>query len=354
MKKLITIMAIFACLFTFGQDMDFSQFYHNKTLINPAYTGLQKSLNIAGVHRNQWLGVGEGNLFQSTAVVVDYGLSEKSSGKYGSGLGTGLIYKHSITGSSFYTTDKIRLNLSSDAPRIGKEKHGFMAQFPVGISLGYIRQKYDYHNLIFSDQLDPVLGVTGNGAGFPADIQDQASQQYLNVGFGGMFGVKLHKNNQQPVYFSLGFSYNRFFQISENIDEDYRLPNKWSIHTFYHQPINKTMLSSGIIYQKQGTLQQLIMGSEFMPGERLSIGFWLRNKDYSLNFRNYSDLIFSLSYHYNQFVFGYSYDMTVSRLSNSSSRGTHEISLKVHLYNDQQRRINKRRENTTCFFHSMH
>jgi type IX secretion system PorP/SprF family membrane protein len=353
--KAISIAILFAFGIQFGmsQDLNFSQFYHNKTLINPAYTGLNKTFSASALHRNQWMGIGDENLFQSTAVVLDYGLSEKSSGKYGSGLGFGLLYKHSTSGISRYTTDALKVNISSDAARIGKAKHGFMAQMPVGISIGYIKNGYDWHSLVFSDQLDPVLGVISAGSGIPAEIISQSESRFLSLGFGGMFGLKFHRRHHEATYVNIGYSFDKFIPLDQNSSDSYQIPNKWSIHSFYHQPLQKHMISSGVIYQAQGDLQNFIMGAEFVTEYGFSFGLWARNQHHGFDIGNYSDLIFNLSYRYNQFQVGYSYDMGISSLSNKNSKGTHEISVKIQLFDDHKRVDKRIRNNSTCFFQGL-
>lgn len=333
-----------------SQELNYSQFYHNKTMINPAYTGLTKQLSLTGLHRNQWMGIGDHNLFKSNAIIADYGLSEKSSGNYGSGLGLGLVYDQSTVGSSNYRTNQIRFNISSDAAKIGKERYGFMAQLPVGISIGYIKQQYDISSLIFSDQLDPVLGFVNPGTVNP-ELMSQNLNQMLDIGAGGMFGIKLRKKNHQTTYISLGYSYNKYIQL--NNDSEYSYPDKWSFHGFYHQPIETYMLSSGIIYQSRGDLKNFIIGTELSTEYNLGFGVWMRNQRHILDMSNYSDIIFDISYRHNQFVFGYSYDMSISSLSNKSSKGTHEISLKINFYDDKTRVKNQRRKNNTCFFQGL-
>jgi hypothetical protein len=299
------------------------------------------------------MGIGENNLFQSSAIYVDYGLSERNNNNYGKGLGLGIIYKNSTSGISHYRTDEFKINIASDAPKIGKEKQGFMIQFPVGISLGYISHSYDWQSLIFSDQLDPGLGIVQTGNGIPTETIEQSKMQYLDIGFGGMIGMKFSKARKKATYISLGFSYNNFPQMNNEIQSQYSLPNKINIHGYYHQPIKDIMLCTGIMYLKQGTLETFIIGGEIIPERHLSFGLWVKNQNFKLQSSNYADLITTITYNHNRYKIGYSYDMTISKLGNKSSRGTHEISLTINLFNDSQRLINKRRQNSTCFFQGL-
>jgi type IX secretion system PorP/SprF family membrane protein len=333
----------------FAQELKFSQFYHNKMLLNPAYTGISKRLDIAAHHRHQWMGIGEGNLFKSDVFSVDYGLSRKNSGHYGSGLGAGLIYQSSKTGSSAFTTREIGFQLASDAPRIGKERHGFMMQFPVGISFSYLNHSFDYSDLIFSDNLDPVLGYIPGGSSLPAGISQQANAEYLSLGFGGLFGMKLKRNASHTHYLSIGYAYKRYID-KPGTENSYSLPSHWKLHALYHQPVGEMVLSPGYIYDRQGDFTTRTAGiqANFIRG--MTLGVWLRNQNTRIASVAYSDLIFNFTWDYQMFRFGYSYDMTVSSLSNSSSKGTHEVFIRVSLYDDKTRRENKRRQNASCFF----
>ncbi|HKK66564.1 MAG TPA: PorP/SprF family type IX secretion system membrane protein [Bacteroidales bacterium] len=353
MKQFISIIAVM--IFStgvFAQDLKYSQFYHNKMLLNPAYTGLSKSLDITAHHRQQWMGVGDGNLFQSDVVSVDYGLSRKSSGHYGSGLGAGIIYQSSKTGTSAFTTREIGIQVASDAPRIGKERHGFMMQFPVGISFSYLNQSFDYSDLIFSDNLDPVLGYIPGGSSIPAGISQQAKAEYLSLGFGGLIGMKLKRQAAHTHYLSIGYAYKRYVD-KPGTENSYSLPPQWKLHALYHQPIGDMVISPGYIYDRRGdfTTRTFGMQGSFIQG--ITLGLWLRNQNTKLISASYSDLIMNVTWDYQMFRFGYSYDMTISSLSNSSSKGTHELFVRISLYNDKTRRENKRRENSTCFFQGL-
>ena len=44
--------------FVYGQDaIQFSQYFSNQLIINPAYAGADDALSLTMVHRNQWTGV---------------------------------------------------------------------------------------------------------------------------------------------------------------------------------------------------------------------------------------------------------------------------------------------------------
>lgn len=65
-KKYILLIAICGATFTSAQQLpQFTQYMYNTISINPAYTGSRGTLNITGLHRNQWAGL-DGNPKTST------------------------------------------------------------------------------------------------------------------------------------------------------------------------------------------------------------------------------------------------------------------------------------------------
>src|SRR3990172_1419415 len=62
MKKifLFTVtLLLFSCSFA-QQDGQYSQYMFNHLAINPAYAGTREALNIAVLHRNQWVHIDDG------------------------------------------------------------------------------------------------------------------------------------------------------------------------------------------------------------------------------------------------------------------------------------------------------
>jgi len=78
---------------------------------------------------------------------------------------------------------------------------------------------------------------------------------------------------------------------------------------------NDATISPNILYQQQGNFQQLNMGLYVTKGPIVG-GVWYRNKD---------SFITLLGFQTKHFKFGYSYDVTVSKLTNASG-GSHEVS----------------------------
>ena len=79
---------------------------------------------------------------------------------------------------------------------------------------------------------------------------------------------------------------------------------------------NKDFISPNIIFTQQGTFQQLNMGL-YIKKSSLTGGVWYRNKD---------AFIITLGLESEYIKVGYSYDITISKLSLGSG-GSHEVSM---------------------------
>ena len=84
---------------------------------------------------------------------------------------------------------------------------------------------------------------------------------------------------------------------------------------------NGTSIMPNIIYQYQQGFQELCIGT-YIKHNVFTTGIWFRNKD---------AFIVSLGINSKNFKIGYSYDITVSKLNNGTSHGSHEISLGLNL-----------------------
>jgi len=84
---------------------------------------------------------------------------------------------------------------------------------------------------------------------------------------------------------------------------------------------SNTMLMPNIIYQYQNGFQEFNIGA-YLKYESFTIGAWYRNRD---------AFIVSLGINTDRFRIGYSYDLTVSKLGNGISGGSHEVSMGINL-----------------------
>ncbi len=130
----------------------------------------------------------------------------------------------------------------------------------------------------------------------------------------------------------LGYSKRYFFGFAAHhltqpdeafIGNSSPLPMKFTGHAGAVIPLQKNdevYISPNILYQYQGQFQQLNIGMYFVKNNVVA-GLWYRNQD---------AVIVLFGYQTHNFKFGYSYDVTVSKLAPVSA-GSHEISIQILL-----------------------
>jgi type IX secretion system PorP/SprF family membrane protein len=105
------------------------------------------------------------------------------------------------------------------------------------------------------------------------------------------------------------------------------LPMRFTGHAGAEIPIgkksaygNKLTISPNVIFRYQKGFMEMNIGS-YVKYDMFTFGAWLRNRD---------AFILLVGMQFNKFKIGYSYDITVSKLTNQSG-GAHEISLGISL-----------------------
>ena len=127
--------------------------------------------------------------------------------------------------------------------------------------------------------------------------------------------------------FFIGFSANHLTRPDEGFAGDSRLPIKWTGHAGFNihfgqarQQSKKWALSPNILYRQQQDFRQMNYGFYLAKGSIVG-GLWFRQ-----SFTNPDAFIVLLGYQQGAFKLGYSYDVTVSTLTNNTA-GSHEVSM---------------------------
>ena len=77
-KLLISIAALFCSSLLFSQqDAQYTQYMYNTISVNPAYAGSRDAINITGLYRNQWVGVGGAPITQTLSINAPFGKENK-------------------------------------------------------------------------------------------------------------------------------------------------------------------------------------------------------------------------------------------------------------------------------------
>lgn len=178
-----------------------------------------------------------------------------------------------------------------------------------GIQATYLQKTLDKTKLNFGDMIDPRRGFVWNTQ------ETVPSTSKKNVDFSG--GILGYSDK-----FFAGVAVNHINQPDEGLLGYSQLPVKVTAHAGGIIPLggkgSDSYLSPGIIFQAQQKFQQLNLGLQYVKGAFVA-GLWYRNSD---------AVIALVGLQNNNFKFGYSYDVTISKLAGNTA-GSHEISLQI-------------------------
>ena len=283
----------------FSQDPEFTQFYANPLYLNPAFAGTHRCPRVALNYRNQWPAL------SGTFVTTSASYDQHVDAIYG---GLGLLVTSDKAGKGTLNTNRVSGMYSYQL----KISRAFSVR--VGAEATYFQRTLDWNKLTFGDQIDPRRGFIYQTGDVPRGGTVSGVDVSAGIlGFSEVFfiGIAAHHLNEPNESVVTGSS---------------AIPLKMTGHAGAVIPLgNKTnytegaSLSPNILYRQQAGFQQLNMGL-YMKKGALTGGVWYRNKDaFIVTVGIQSDIV----------KFGYSYDVTVSKLTNASA-GSHEVSFQLN------------------------
>lgn len=317
MKKLLFTSVLFSALIVSvkAQDPIFTQQNYGLALINPAYTGAFGCGRAELGYRLQWPALYTS--YQTFNAAYDQ--------QFGFG-GTGFCYSHDEA-AGLIKTDRFDFSYAygfgfGDG-NDGKPKFTLRP----GIQFSYFRKTLDWNALTWGDQIDPRRGYVYNTTETPA------------VGARNCFDISAGV---------IGYSKRLMFGLATyHINE----PNQGFIGTS-KLPMRYVMHASGIIGNADAGESGLsvIPSVAFMKQqdfEMLTLLATVKYNAFSLGagYRNLDAVLFTAGYTRWNFTLGYSYDYTVSALSNTG--GSHELHLAYCFMKDQW---SDSRRNVQMFF----
>ena len=310
------MMLILAVNALSAQDATFSQYYGNPTYLNPALAGSKIVPRLTLNYRNQWPAIPA--TFVTYAATYDQFVDKISGGvalmvmNDNQGDGT-------ITSTSVGAMYSFRVNITREMT------------MNAGFQTTYIQNKLNWDKLVFGDQLQ-----WGNLNTLPPTAEtppDRMNYGMIDFSTGLLFGFK------QSMYFGVAAHHlnqpnNSFTSISDS-----RLDMKFTAHAgalidmrqgLEGGDIEDMSISPNILYQQQGKFHQLNIGLS-LNMYPMVIGAWFRH-----NFENADAVIGLIGFQHEKLKVGYSYDYTISSLTNSASHGAHEISF-AWLFDQRQK-----------------
>lgn len=308
-----------------AQDPVFSMFYLNKVALNPAYTGVNRDLQFSMLSRLQWTGLP--GKFQTTTASVDVACPKSK-------LGFGAMFYNDVAGDAFLTKNQANFTLAAHLPARYPRNFGLKFLrgrkyiFSAALQYGVAQKTVDWNNLVFSDQLDEILGIVR-----PSDAPigaKEVTNVVHDLGAGLLYRTEISKTGS---YISIGAAgYHLNSPVETFYGNDVRVPIRYSAHLFVNFRIsgrysNKIpiYLTVGGNYDKQQQLQTLQMGGTFTFGKNFLLGLWYRNQHFAFPNINTDAAVINMVYSTKWISLGYSYDLTVSQLGIDQTQGTHEF-----------------------------
>lgn len=304
-KILLISLAFMIGSLAYGQDAQFSQYYGNPLYLNPALAGIKICPRLTLNYRNQWPSIPAS--FVSYSVAYDQFVDAVSGG-------VGIMVMNESQGNGNITSTQasamysFRLNLSK------------LLTMNAGFQATYMQNKIDWNKLTFEDQL--LYGQDNNLPPTQETPPDRPNIGLVDFSAGILFGYN------ERLYGGIAANHlsqpdNSFFSNGTS-----KLDMKVTAHAgalidmrdgLKAGDVEDLSISPNIMYQQQGKFHQLNVGM-YLNVYPFVLGGWFRH-----NFENPDAVIALIGFQQSKFKVGYSYDYTVSRLTNATG-GAHEIS----------------------------
>lgn len=279
----------------YGQDPAFTQFYANPLYLNPAFAGTAICPRVSMNYRNQWPGISGQFVTYSTS--YDQHVDNLAGG-------VGLMVLHDRAGEGTISTTNVSGIYSYQIPVNRK------FSIKAGLQGTWAQKSVDWSKLTFGDMIDARRGFVYN----TNEVKRDAPANYVDFS-AGILGFSER--------FFGGFAAHHITQPNESVIKgESKLPMKLTFHAGGIIPLDSkgdvASLSPNLLVQMQGKFTQINFGMYYSKGPIVG-GLWYRTGD---------AFITLLGFQTDVFKFGYSYDITISDLTNKTA-GSHEISLGI-------------------------
>lgn len=330
-KKLSCLGMLIILAFTgrdaIAQDPIFSQFYANPLYLNPALAGSAICPRLSFNYRNQWPAIA-GTYVTYNASYDQY--MDKISG------GIGFLAMSDRAGEGALTSNTISA-IYSYRLTINRKM-----SLNAGFQGTYYNRRIDWDKLTFPDMIDPRFGFVYNTmekrpAKLSIGFMDFSSGLLLSHSDNFFAGVAVHHLTQPNEGFYSDISSKLNMKITAHAGGIIDLKRRSSGNRGQEDPT----LSPNILFQQQQHFQQINYGVYFNRYPFVG-GLWFRQ-----NFNNADAFILLCGFEQESFKIGYSYDLTVSKLTNITG-GAHEVSFSW-LFPCPQKKVKVRTINCPSF-----
>jgi type IX secretion system PorP/SprF family membrane protein len=323
---LLSVLLTFSAIsITKAQDPTFAQFYQFRMYLNPAATGSERGMNVAMIYKNQWNYVPGG--FNTYGISMDVQSARLSSG-------IGIMAYRDVEAKTLQTN-----YVSASYAYIAKISRNINLHF--GINAAFVNKSIDRSRLIFSDQLDPEVGVVPGGSSTNIVLR---KVNYFDLDAGVLLRFR-YDINDHPVHNSLGFAVHHLTRPDESFENiATKIPMRFTVHYGSMFPISRGSnkrnidfyLSPVFKFDFMEKLRVYNLGAitTFKPvyaGVMYQMNRFRDNNTHGLIITGGVDWDFGADDFMTMNV-GYSYQLDFTGVT-SRSRGQHEVTLRMNFNN---------------------
>lgn len=334
--RLLLICGIaFSGLTVQAQDIHFTQFYMSPLNLNPAMTGVNncKTRMIVN-YRNQWAGVLGANAYNTYSVSYDQKMPVGREDYFGIG---GSLWGD-VAGESRFGTTQGRLSLSYSKKMSGYRKKA--SYLVIGADAALTQRRVSQEDLRFPTQIaNPGVGtgeVPFDGDFIYPDLAagllyfsviDESTNWYL--------GAALHHLNQPNVSFLGSAPVSLYSRATVHAGAQFPLQPRISILPF------AVFMTQGPHREFNGGASvRFAMGPSRNSNQSWQVGAWYRLGTKVEGGLHSDAIILSSRFNYEEFSIGFSYDFTISQLSQAAAaNGAFEFSLVYEICGPENRGV---------------
>ena len=317
MKKYnkITLILLFAVAGMQGvnaQDVGFSQFYANPLYLNPAFAGSKVAPRIALSYRAQWPGLV--SAFSTVSASYDQYINDMHGG-------IGAILLSDRQGDHGMLNTNMLAAMYSFRFQVHED---IFVNLALQAGVVNMNLNWDPNIMRWPDQIDANCGWINLTSATPPDNR---SKFYPDFAAGAMI--------YGPAWYA-GFAAHHLNQPSQGFYAEDRVPMKFTANAGglinlseerrrqSSLGLGTPVISPNFIYQYQGGFHYFNYGLylDWMP---FLVGAWFRHST-----TNVDAFIFMVGAQHDYFKVGYSYDVTLSEMGNSTL-GSHELTVGILL-----------------------
>ncbi len=338
--KLLTICLLAISTSLSAQDIHFSQFYMAPMNLNPALTGIMNcNIRLSANYRNQWASIMKSNAYNTYNVAYDQRIPV---GRYDY-FGVGATFWGDQAGSLSFGTFQGKLSAAYSKKMGGYRQKSHYLSF--GAEAAFGQRRLDLSAAQFGMQhdgegsfdalLDPQENSLNRNSFLYADLSAgllwfSVFDKETNV----FFGLAYHHLNQPNLTFYDG-----------TVEALY---SKLTFHGGGEFMFNSDVgMVPGLMIRLQGPSMEVIPGTslKFIFGnsrdeQSFQAGLWVRISNSAVKSVLADAAILSTRFDYNNFTFGFSYDLNISSLKPASNMvGAFEFALQYKICGPERRNV---------------